>query len=135
MKSKKKFFSILGLTSILLLGAAGGGSAYNAKFDFDMNTGLWHGKAYSAYATKYTKTENPYIEVDYIESKVRTKFVVVNSDGDARSSTLTTKSATSQLLTNQGMTQNYMYRMSAQTDDGSWYNRYNVTGAWNPDSY
>jgi hypothetical protein len=100
-----------------------------------MNTGLFHGTAYSSPAYKYTKDEDPYLEVDYIESKVRTKFTVVNSNGDARSSTLTTRGSTSSLLNNLGMAQNYQYRMSAQTDDGSWYNRYNVTGAWNPDSY
>lgn len=120
---------------MVFLGAAGATSAYNAKFNFDMNTGLWHGTAYSAPAYKFTKAEDPYLRVDHVESAVRTKFTVVNSNGDARSSTLTTRGATSALLNNMGMAQNYQYRMSAKTDDGSWYNRYNVTGAWNPDSY
>ncbi|BDH61079.1 hypothetical protein MTP04_12090 [Lysinibacillus sp. PLM2] len=131
----KKTISLFGILGMLIVVAAGPASAYNAKFDFDMNTGLFHGTVYSDPAYKYTKNEDPYLEVDYIESKVRTKFTVVNSDGDARSETLTTRSAISTLLDNQGMAQNYQYRMSAQTDDGSWYNRYNVTGSWNPDSY
>lgn len=131
---RMKALSVLGVFLMMVLGATGV-SAYNAKFSFDMNTGLWHGKVYSAPAYKYTKDEDPYLQVDYIESKVLTKFMVVNSNGDARSSTLTTRTSTSSLLTNQGMVQNHQYRMSAQTDDGSWYNRYNVTGGWNPDSY
>lgn len=131
---RMKAFTVLGLSVMMFLGATGV-SAYNAKFSFDMNTGLWHAKVYSAPAYKYTKDEDPYLKVDTIESKVLTKFMVVNSNGHARSSTLTTRTATSSLLTNQGMVQNHQYRMSAQTDDGNWYNRYNVTGAWNPDSY
>lgn len=131
---RMKALSVLGVFLMMVLGAAGV-SAYNAKFSFDMNTGLFHGKVFTTPAYKYTKDEDPFLQVDYIESSVRTKFMVVNSDGDARSSTLTTRSATSSLLDNIGMAQNHQYRMSIQTDDGSWYNRYNVRGAWNPDSY
>lgn len=131
---KMKALSVLGLFLMMVLGATGV-SAYNAKFSFDMNTGLFHGKVFTTPAYKYTKDADPFLQVDYIESSVRTKFMVVNSNGDARSSTLTTRSATSSLLNNLGMAQNHQYRMSIQTDDGSWYNRYNVRGAWNPDSY
>lgn len=134
MNNKKRALSVLGVSAMVFLGATGV-SAYNAKFSFDMNTGLFNGKVYTSPAYKYTKDEDPFLRVDFIESSVRTKFGVVNSNGDARSSTLTTRSATSSLLNNLGMAQNHQYRMGIQTDDGSWYNRYNVRGAWNPDSY
>ncbi|MFJ7406192.1 hypothetical protein [Lysinibacillus sp. NPDC097868] len=49
---------------------ATGVSTYNAKFSFDMNTGLFHGKAYTTPAYKYAKDEDPFLQVDYIESSV-----------------------------------------------------------------
>ncbi|KAB2395360.1 MULTISPECIES: hypothetical protein [Bacillus cereus group] len=131
----KKFLSVLGLSGLALFGYAFNAEAANYKFSFDMNTGMWHGSATSSEAYKYTTNENPVLKVESVESKVRMKFWVINSDGDARSSTYTTSSAGSTTLENKGMAQNHAYRMSAQTDDGNWYNRYNVTGKWNPDTY
>ncbi|GAC42384.1 uncharacterized protein conserved in bacteria [Paenibacillus popilliae ATCC 14706] len=62
-------------------------------------------------------------------------FVVVNSDGVQRTDTYTTSSAGSYVFTSKGMAQNKQYRLRAKTGDGGFLSRYNVTGAWNPDSY
>ncbi|MCG8539154.1 MAG: hypothetical protein MJA82_04350 [Clostridia bacterium] len=109
--------------------------AYNYKFSFDMNTGVFHGAAYSGVAYKYTKAEPPVLRVDNVESKVRMNFVVVNSDGASRTGVVTTRSKGNWVFPNDSTAQNYQYRLKAWTDDGNFYNRYNVTGAWNPDSY
>lgn len=88
-----------------------------------------------AYNHKFTKDEEPVVRVDSVESKVLMNFVVVNSDGVQRTDTYTTRSAGSHVFTSNGMAQNKQYRLRADTDDGGFFSRYNVTGAWNPDSY
>ncbi|MFD7525742.1 hypothetical protein ACFVVQ_15635 [Paenibacillus chitinolyticus] len=124
----------LGIGALALFGSLTA-YAYNYKFSFDMNTGLWHSAAYSDNAYKFTKDEEPVVNVKTIESSVRMNFVVVNSDGDARTNVYTTKSPGSYQFTSNGMAINKQYRLKASTDDGAWHNRYNVTGSWNPDSY
>ena len=137
----KKFVSILCLCTVLILVGAINTGAARYKFSFDMNTGMWNRAAHTDVAYKVTRDENPVLRVHNVESRVRMKFWVVNSNGDARSSIVTTRgpqsggSSLNFTLDNMGMAQNYQYRMRAQTDDGKWYSRYNVTGAWNPDTW
>ncbi|GAC43738.1 hypothetical protein [Paenibacillus popilliae] len=130
---KKKLF-VVAVCALAMLGTTSA-LAYNYKFDFDMNTGINHSAAYSEVAYKYTKDEEPVVRVDSVESKVLMNFVVVNSDDVQRTDTYTTKSAGSHVFTSNGMAQNKQYRLRADTDDGGFLSRYNVTGAWNPDSY
>ncbi|CAM4405209.1 hypothetical protein [Paenibacillus tarimensis] len=124
----------LGVVALAVLGSSAA-YAYNYKFKFDMNTGLWHGAAYSSEAYKFTTDESPVVKVSTVESKVRMNFLVVNSEDEQRTDVFTTKTSGTHLFENYGMAINKKYRLKAYTDDGSWYNTYNVTGAWNPDSY
>lgn len=109
--------------------------AYNYKFPFDLNIGFFNMATYTDYAYKYTKSESPVLRVDFIESSVRMNFVVVNSNKDARTGVVTTRSTYSGTFSNDSTAQNYKYAVKIWTDDGNFYNRYNIRGAWNPDSY
>lgn len=132
---KKRFKKIfLGLTlGTIILGS--NAFAYNYKFPFDLNTGFFNMSTYTDYAYKYTKFEPPVLRVDFIESSVRMNFVVVNSNKDARTGVVTTRSTYSGVFSNDSTAQNYKYAVKIWTDDGNFYNRYNVRGSWNPDSY
>ncbi|MFD2671765.1 hypothetical protein [Marinicrinis sediminis] len=131
----KKTIFVFSMAAIVMLSSLTA-LAYNYKFSFDMNTGLFHGAVYTDYAYKYTNDEAAVIDVDHVESSVRANFMVVNSGGDQRSDIFTTRNGGTHVFeTGYGMAQNHQYRVKAWTNDGSWYNKYNVTGAWNPDSY
>lgn len=129
---RKKICSVLTLCAIV-----GSTSAYaaNYKFGFDFNTGIGHSSGYSDYAYKYTDNENPVMKIKHIESKVLTNFMIVNSDGDQRTNVISASSPARYTFQRKGMAKNHKYRLSAETDRGHWYSRYNVTGAWNPDMY
>ena len=127
--------TILLVFTALLVVTASFAYAYNYKFHFDMNTGYFGIPAYTEYAYKVTTNESAVIKVDYIQSAVRTGFVVVNSNGEERTDHYITNSPGSYLFKNYGMQQNYKYRVKAWTINGSDFVRYNLTGYWNRDEY
>ena len=131
----KKITKYVAVFALLLVTAVSTVSAYNYKFSFDMNTGLFHGSVDSAYAYKVTANENPVLKINHIESGATVKFYVVNSDGGRRTNVITKKSTYSGAFSNHTTSKGYKYKLRAQTDSGNFYNRYNVTGGWNIDSY
>lgn len=134
---KNKFKVIkLGVATLLTVATlATTAFAYNYKFSFDFNTGLFHSAGYSDYATKYTDDEHPVLKVTHVESGANTEFSVVNSKNEIRTNTITTNQAWSGRFNNNITEKGYMYKLRGQTDSGNFWNTYNVKGAWNIDEW
>lgn len=132
MKKITKYFVVF---TLLLVATISTVAAYNYKFSFDMNTGFFHGSVDSSYAYKVTANDKPVLKIKQIESGARVNFYVVNSNGERRTNVITKKSTYSGAFSNHTTSKGYKYKLRAQTDSGNFYNRYNVTGGWNIDSY
>lgn len=112
-------------------------NAYNAKFAFNLKSGMLSPWSYSSYAYKATNNEAPVVMVTYTEGATSNfTYTVRNSDNQDRVNPFT-RSGTfnTRAFQNSFLTKDYKYRLGIKRDGGGWTQSAVTHGLWNPDSY
>lgn len=111
--------------------------AYNAKFSFDLSSGMFRSWAYSSTATKFTVDQAPVVKCIYTDgSTSKFEYTVVNSNNEARVTNMTkTGTFPTTAFTRNITQQNYQYRLGVRRVAGAWHSTARTEGNWNIDSY
>lgn len=137
MNKRLKKFTKLTVMGTILFGSVLSVSAYNGKFSFNLSSGWMSPWAYTSYATKYSKSENPVVQCTYANGSTKNfEYTVRNSNNEDRVVPFT-KNGTFGIRAFERNTtvQNYKYKLGVTRHGGSWNSSANTQGLWNVDSY